>query len=294
MRCQISAICANISASIFQFAPRKLAVYGLCGLLGSLTLNAQNSFAYSLDQPQYQQGEMEISPEHFKLANQNQESPVSASNQSSPHNSANIKDSSNRNSSTKRSSQIKLSSEQLQHMQKLSKTLPKMPQPILTEISRLSMKKDLLLLFGADEFYTFLGCVNCSTNEALSIWNPRGPFGSTKSKYSIWSPSYEFGNAKTQYSPWNQFGRNPPILMDTRGNVHGVLTLNQYNINQSKTATAAFLYKNFEQIRLDPTTWFKTLFKDSKNPVLDIPETVVGSTLETDLNPNALQANISN
>lgn len=155
----------------------------------------------------------------------------------------------------------------------LSQRLPPLQKPLLNEIARLSLNQDLLLIFGADEFYTFLGCVNCAPSEALSIWNPYGPYGSTNSQMSIWSTNYEFGNASAQVCPWNAFGRNPPFLIDTQGKVHGTLTLNQMNTHRNVGQVANFLYQNHEQIKLDQFGWFKSLFKDTTSPVVVIPET---------------------
>lgn len=160
-------------------------------------------------------------------------------------------------------------------------------QPNLTE-------RPLLLIFGADKFYTFLGCANCAPNEALSIWNPYGPYGSHKSQYSIWSDSFEFGNASAQVSPWNPYGRQPPFLIDSTGTVHGRLSLNPNSPNANRGILASFLYQNYKQIRLDPKAWFYELFSNSKHAVLTVPETQTSSQqpieISEELLPDAVPA----
>lgn len=179
-----------------------------------------------------------------------------------------------------------------QHRNTLSQRLPPLQKPLLNEIARLSQKQDLLLIFGADEFYTFLGCVNCAPSEVLSIWNPLGPYGSTNSQISIWSTNYEFGNASAQVCPWNEFGRKPPFLIDTQGKVHGVLTINRMKEHRNTGQVASFLYKNHDQIRLDQASWFRTLFKDTTHSVVVIPETAKqdGPQPELNLDENATSA----
>lgn len=277
MRVQASAL--QTKTSLFP----KTKLGKLCWSLlvgGSFLLAAPSSFAYSISHQGYEQGHMEISKEHFQAT------------MASPTYTGKSANTTAQGASAKNSAKqgpVELSPEQKAKMQELAQTLPKMPQPILTEIARLSLNKDLLLIFGADKFYTFLGCVNCSTKEALSIWNAQGPYGSSQSPYSIWSAHNEFGNAAAQYSPWNNFGRKPPFLIDTKGNVHGVLTINRVNQHQSQGQIANFLYQNHEQIRLDPSSWFSTLFKNNTDAVLEVPETL-SDNQESDLNPEVLQA----
>lgn len=172
-------------------------------------------------------------------------------------------------------------------------------QPDLTNLSNLNNQpsptaqqkitnKPLLLIFGADKFYTFLGCANCAPNEALSIWNPYGPYGSHKSQYSIWSDGFEFGNASAQVSPWNPYGRQPPFLIDSMGQVHGRLSINPNSPNANRGILASFLYQNYEQIRLDPKAWFYELFSNSKHAVLTVPETQTNDQQSVEINQELL------
>lgn len=172
-------------------------------------------------------------------------------------------------------------------------------QPALTNQSNLNNQpipiaqqkitnKPLLLIFGADKFYTFLGCANCAPDEALSIWNPYGPYGSHKSQYSIWSDGFEFGNASAQVSPWNPYGRQPPFLIDSMGQVHGRLSINPNSQNANRGILASFLYQNYEQIRLDPKAWFYELFSNSKHAVLTVPETQTNDQQPVEINQELL------
>lgn len=147
-----------------------------------------------------------------------------------------------------------------------------------------STTRPLLLLFGADEFHTFLGCLNCAPNEALSVWNPQGPYGSANSQYSIWSTNFEFGNESAHYCPWNAFGRRPPFIIDTTGKVHGRLSVNTMMAHRNTGILANMLYANYQQIRLAPKTWFKDFFKNSKDAILRVPETNIDANQPIDLN----------
>lgn len=147
----------------------------------------------------------------------------------------------------------------------------------------------LLMIFGADKFYTFLGCVNCAPTEALSIWNPYGPYGNANSQYSIWSSNFEFGNESAQVCPWNKFGRQPPFLIDSFGKIHGRLTLNRFTQERNNGKVAQYLYANYQQIRIDPQGAYHTLFKTKQKPVLVIPETQSHPQQALDLHENLEQ-----
>jgi hypothetical protein len=57
-----------------------------------------------------------------------------------------------------------------------------------------------LLLFGATDHKTFLGCLNCSQYDSGSVCNQYGVNGSAYSSASIWN---EYGTFGSQYSSWS-------------------------------------------------------------------------------------------
>jgi hypothetical protein len=84
-----------------------------------------------------------------------------------------------------------------------------------------------LLLYGGPGNATFLGCLNCSTVDAASVWNPVGRYGSPVSQNSVWNKAGQYGSSVSPYSPWNFVGPLPPIIVDSNGKVVGRLTSNQ-------------------------------------------------------------------
>ena len=84
-----------------------------------------------------------------------------------------------------------------------------------------------LYIFGGDGHKTFLGCLNCGSNEAKSVWNEMGHFG-FKNDFGIWNPFGPFANPYSPHSICNEYATDPPIVVDDDGQAYGRVTLNEY------------------------------------------------------------------
>lgn len=83
-----------------------------------------------------------------------------------------------------------------------------------------------LLLFDAETHSKFAGCLNCSREEAESICNETGPYGSRYGSSSIWYVHGRFGSDSFVDSPWNLDGEGL-VIMDQNGLLYGHFTRNR-------------------------------------------------------------------
>lgn len=129
------------------------------------------------------------------------------------------------------------------------------------EIKELLAKgKSPMLLYGDNKLSRFLGCLNCTPDYYISIWNPESPFGSPDGHLSIWNMTNEYGSVVSKYSPWNLYGSNPPAIIDPSGKLYGFLTRNEQVDNRFNNNFADHLYYTYDLIRVDPKKWIKRFF----------------------------------
>jgi hypothetical protein len=105
--------------------------------------------------------------------------------------------------------------------------------PVVVEAQNSNSIPNYLLFIGE----TFLGCLNCVARDPISVCNPCGDYGNPSSWTSIWN-SIEFSEF-AEISPWNDFGSNPPEIMDHSGKCYGYLAANRFNLD--RTTARAFL-----------------------------------------------------
>jgi hypothetical protein len=91
-----------------------------------------------------------------------------------------------------------------------------------------------LLLFGAEDHKTSLGCLNCSKYDAASICNAYGVRGSKYNSESIWNPYGTFGSKYSVESPWNRYATDSPIIVDKDGQFYGRFTANKFAVDRTK------------------------------------------------------------
>lgn len=104
-----------------------------------------------------------------------------------------------------------------------------------------------LFLFGGKQHDKFLGCLNCSKVDELSVWNKFGKYGSKFSSDSIWNQFGPYGSKFNSLSPWNKFSSDGPVIVDSGGGFYGYFTLNTFN-NQTKIELFVWLLNNHEYI----------------------------------------------
>ena len=103
------------------------------------------------------------------------------------------------------------------------------------------------LLFGGDNHDKFLGCLNCSKYDKLSIWNKYGDFGSKYNSDSIWNKYGTYGSKYSSESPWNKYSTNGPVIVDNAGNFYGKFTTNKYD-NQTRIKELVWILYNYEYV----------------------------------------------
>jgi len=91
-----------------------------------------------------------------------------------------------------------------------------------------------LLLFGDDEHKTFLGCLNCSELNEVSVCKDLGKYGSNLQTNSIWNSFGTFGSDFSPVSPWNSFGTDAPIIVDNDGKSYGYFIANAFHKDRTR------------------------------------------------------------
>ena len=105
-----------------------------------------------------------------------------------------------------------------------------------------------LLLFGATDHKTFLGCLNCSQYDSGSVCNQYGVNGSAYSSASIWNEYGTFGSQYSSDSPWNRYSSSAPIIVDQSGNSYGYFSANHYHPDRTRIAIFIQLFDAYEQV----------------------------------------------
>lgn len=86
----------------------------------------------------------------------------------------------------------------------------------------------MLLLFGGPQHDVFLGCLTCDKDDAKSIFNDRGRFGSLSDPRSIWNTAGAYGSQTSPLSPWNPHASTPPLLRDEFERFYGYFTVDAH------------------------------------------------------------------
>ena len=139
--------------------------------------------------------------------------------------------------------------------------------PVAVAAAEVSGQK-ALHLFGGEtggaHATVYLGCLNCPSSNAASIWNKRGKFGRVSSDKSIWNRKGIYGSISSNFSPWNKSAEYPPIILDSEGGIHGRFTLNRQT-EPTNIQWAAWILSNYESIRLDLDAYRRMLAEDLGN-----------------------------
>lgn len=85
-----------------------------------------------------------------------------------------------------------------------------------------------LYLFSDDGKHVYLGLLSSSSYDLEGVFNPYGTYGSKYSLDSIWNQYGTYGSKYSSYSAFNEYSLSPPIIVDSKGNVIGRLTVNKY------------------------------------------------------------------
>jgi hypothetical protein len=98
----------------------------------------------------------------------------------------------------------------------------------LISLTAVHSQNAALLLFGASNHKTFLGCLNCSKYDSGSVCNKYGETGSKYNSDSIWNGYGDFGSKYSSDSPWNKYSSDGPVIVDSSGQFYGRFTANKY------------------------------------------------------------------
>jgi hypothetical protein len=77
----------------------------------------------------------------------------------------------------------------------------------------------------------YLGCINCSKNDRLSIGNSMS-YGSTISQASVFNSIGTYGSTISDYSACNPIAKYPPQIRTIKGEIVGVLTVNRSLVDE--------------------------------------------------------------
>ena len=117
-----------------------------------------------------------------------------------------------------------------------------------------------LQIFGGQKQNVYLGCLNCSNLETISIWHELGNYGNNQSSKSIWNSKGIYGSQHSNYSPWNKNAKYPPALKDDNGEFYGFLSINEVNGYRAEFELVKKLYEAYPLIRKDVKGWYFKLF----------------------------------
>ncbi len=74
----------------------------------------------------------------------------------------------------------------------------------------------------------FLGTINFNKYDLDSLANKYGTYGSQYSQDSIFNKYGNYGSQYNEQSPFNKYTSTPPVIINTNGNIIGILTSNKY------------------------------------------------------------------
>ena len=117
-----------------------------------------------------------------------------------------------------------------------------------------------LQIYGGQKQNIYLGCLNCSNLETISIWNVQGNYGNNQSSRSIWNSKGIYGSQLSNYSPWNKYAKYPPALKDDNGEFYGLLVINEVNGYRAEFELVKKLYESHTQIKKDVKGWYFRIF----------------------------------
>lgn len=114
---------------------------------------------------------------------------------------------------------------------------------------------------GGNNNDVYLGCLNCDSYQANSIWNEYGTYGSSYNTNSIWNEYGTYGSEYNNFSPWNSYSSSPPVVVDKDGNFYGHFTINEYTSKRADFQLALTNYEYHEFIRDDVEKWYSKIFE---------------------------------
>ena len=128
-------------------------------------------------------------------------------------------------------------------------------------VSALSGYSQALHIYGGEDHDVYLGCLTCNKYDANSIWNEYGIYGSKYGSECIWNKYGIYGSDYSMYSPWNAYTSTPPVIVDKKGDFYGYFTVNEYKSKRAEFKLALTIYKYYDDIRDDVSTWYDKIFE---------------------------------
>lgn len=124
-----------------------------------------------------------------------------------------------------------------------------------------ALAQKTLHIYGGVDHDQYLGCLNCTSYDANSIWNSYGKYGNSYNAGSIWNSYGTYGNSYNALSPFNDYGQNPPVVVDKDGNFYGYLTTNAGHDKRCSMQLATIIYEHWKEIQQDVSGWYEKIFK---------------------------------
>lgn len=97
----------------------------------------------------------------------------------------------------------------------------------LIALTTASAQVPAVLIFGGSDHKEFLGCLSCSATDLSSVWNEISKYG-WGNGFGVWNSFGSYKNPFGAQSACNEYGNDPPVLVDNTGQFYGYLTLNAY------------------------------------------------------------------
>jgi hypothetical protein len=119
------------------------------------------------------------------------------------------------------------------------------------EAFKAKYKGKLQLYGGLNGHDSYFGCINCSSDDPLSIWNYSGTFGLGNRNLTdnIWNESSPFGRTSGDYSPWSSAALSPPAIVDFDGDFYGYLTANRSKLKRTDIEYCNQISENYSYVK---------------------------------------------
>lgn len=146
---------------------------------------------------------------------------------------------------------------------------------------------------GTNGHDIYLGCLNCSAYDELSVWNGQGKYGLKSfffgSDDNIWNDESKFGSSSGSYSPWSSYAGYPPAIVDFYGEFYGYFTGNKNKELKIEYELFTYIIENHTYIKKNYSS-FGACFREDGSFDVNLWERI----LDNEANYNKTPSDSSN
>ena len=152
-------------------------------------------------------------------------------------------------------------------MNKSRVLIPFIIMALLAGLARLAAAQEVALhIFGGRDHTHYLGCLNCDSNDELSIWNKQGRYGDNffGDNSCIWyafNPYAQDRNGVSFRDP-NTFSPDVPIIVDDYGHFYGYFTANKRRPDRCRMRLLDVIITFYDAIRRDTRPMYDLWYGD--------------------------------